>query len=78
MRPGGLTPSALSQRTQRRLTGVFVRATEALEPALQPALVVEDLIETFGQRYADIKTPLVAPGSPWENRSVESFNEELR
>lgn len=55
-----------------------VRATEALEPARQPALPVEDLIETFGQGYADVKTPLVAPGSPWENGSVESFNEELR
>jgi putative transposase len=29
-------------------------------------------------RHAGVKTLFVAPGSPWENGYVESFNEKLR
>jgi putative transposase len=55
----------------------LVPSLKCLNPSDELLKIASDLVES-GQREAHIETAYIAPGSPWENAYVESFNGKLR
>ena len=51
-------------------------APEHLRSANGPEFVAREVTRWLGR--ADVKTPFIAKGSPWENGYVESFNSRFR